>query len=81
MAADSDVETFCALRLEIDSWRWSGVPWYLRSGKCLPLTATEILVEFKAPPKRFFEDSPANDEAPNYLRFRIAPRQIGRAHV
>jgi glucose-6-phosphate 1-dehydrogenase len=50
VAPDSDVETFCAPRLCIDSWRWAGVPWYLRSGKCLPTTATEILVELKPPP-------------------------------
>ena len=48
MAADSDVETFCALRLFIDSWRWAGVPWYLRSGKCLPTTAAEVLVRAEA---------------------------------
>ncbi len=74
VANDSDVETFCALRLEIDSWRWAGVPWYLRAGKCLPLTATEILVEFQHPPKQFFADPRAATETANYLRFRIAPR-------
>jgi glucose-6-phosphate 1-dehydrogenase len=50
VAGDSDVETFCAVRLHIDSWRWAGVPWYLRSGKCLPQTAAEVLVELKPPP-------------------------------
>lgn len=74
VASDSDVETFCALRLEIDSWRWAGVPWYLRAGKCLPLTATEILVEFQHPPKQFFADPRAATDRANYLRFRIAPR-------
>ena len=54
VAKDSDVETFCALRLHIDSWRWAGVPWYLRSGKCLPQTVTEILVELKPPPQQLF---------------------------
>ena len=73
VAKDSDVETFCALRLFIDSWRWAGVPWYLRSGKCLPETASEILVELKPPPQQLFADSlPARGPA-NYLRFRIAP--------
>ncbi len=48
VAKGSDVETFCALRLFIDSWRWQGVPWYLRSGKCLAATAAEVLVELKA---------------------------------
>ena len=54
VAKDSDVETFCALRLSIDSWRWAGVPWYVRSGKCLPETATEIVVELKRPPQDLF---------------------------
>jgi glucose-6-phosphate 1-dehydrogenase len=73
VAADSDVETFCALRLFIDSWRWAGVPWYLRSGKCLATTAAEVLVELKPPPQRLFDDSaPAGGRA-NYLRFRISP--------
>jgi len=58
VAADSDVETYCALRLFIDSWRWAGVPWYLRSGKCLPETTTEVLVELKPPPQRLFDDAP-----------------------
>ena len=74
VAKDSDVETFCALRLEIDSWRWAGVPWYLRAGKCLPVTGTEILVEFQPPPKQFFADPPLATAKANYLRFRIAPR-------
>lgn len=73
VAADSDVETFCALRLLIDSWRWAGVPWYLRSGKRLPLTATEVLVQLKPPPTQLFADSsPAGGRA-NYLRFRLSP--------
>ena len=57
VAKNSDVETFCAMRLFIDSWRWEGVPWYLRSGKCLAETATEVLVELKPPPQRLFADS------------------------
>jgi len=57
VATDSDVETFCALRLFIDSWRWQGVPWYLRSGKCLATTAVEVLVELKRPPQQLFDDS------------------------
>jgi glucose-6-phosphate 1-dehydrogenase len=73
VAKNSDVETFCALRLFIDSWRWEGVPWYLRSGKYLPDTATEILVELKAPPQKLFADaSPANGYG-NYVRFRLSP--------
>ncbi len=73
VARDSDVETFCALRLFIDSWRWQGVPWYLRSGKCLPQTATEVLVQFRPPPQTLFEDSAPTAGRPNYLRFRISP--------
>jgi glucose-6-phosphate 1-dehydrogenase len=69
----SDVETFCAVRLFIDSWRWAGVPWYLRSGKCLAETATEVMVELKAPPQPLFEDTVAPDGLANYLRFRLAP--------
>ena len=57
VAKRSDVETYCALRLFIDSWRWDGVPWYLRSGKYLPTTATEILVELKRPPQKLFADA------------------------
>ena len=73
VAKDSDVETFCALRLFIDSWRWEGVPWYLRSGKYLAATATEILVELKPPPQRLFADSAPTTGRANYLRFRLSP--------
>src|SRR5665213_499774 len=73
VAKNSDVETFCALRLFIDSWRWAGVPWYVRSGKYLAETATELVVELKPPPQRLFADSaPATGES-NYLRFRLSP--------
>jgi len=71
VAKDSDVETFCALRLFIGSWRWKGVPWYLRSGKYLADTAHEVLVEFKPAPQELFADS-ATGRA-NYLRFRLSP--------
>ena len=72
VANDSDVETYCALRLHIDSWRWGGVPWYLRSGKCLPVTACEVVVRFKPPPQNLFEDAASGDEA-NCLRFHLSP--------
>jgi glucose-6-phosphate 1-dehydrogenase len=73
VAKSSDVETFCALRLFIDSWRWEGVPWYLRSGKYMAATATEVIVELKPPPQKLFADSaPATGRA-NYLRFRLSP--------
>ena len=73
VAKGSDVETFCALRLAIDSWRWEGVPWFLRSGECLAATAAEVLVELKPPPQRLFDDyAPVAGHA-NYLRFRLSP--------
>ena len=73
VAKRSDVETFCALRLFIDSWRWEGVPWYLRSGKYLPDTATQILVELKPPPQRLFADATRTTSRSNYMRFRLSP--------
>jgi len=73
VAKNSDVETFCALRLFIDSWRWEGVPWYVRSGKFLADTATEVLVELKPPPQRLFADSAPTTGRANYLRFRLSP--------
>ncbi len=73
VAKRSDVETFCALRLFIDSWRWEGVPWYLRSGKYLPENATEVLVELKAPPQKLFADAMPVNGRSNYVRFRLSP--------
>jgi len=73
VAKNSDVETFAAIRLFIDSWRWEGVPWYLRSGKYLPDTATEVLVELKPAPQRLFADSEPLTGRSNYLRFRLSP--------
>jgi glucose-6-phosphate 1-dehydrogenase len=62
------------MRLFIDSWRWDGVPWYLRSGKCLAATATEVIVQLKSPPQRLFADSAPPNGRGNYLRFRLSPR-------
>ena len=73
VAKNSDVETFCALRLFIDSWRWEGVPWYVRSGKFLAATAAEVIVQMKPPPQRLFADSAPALGAANYLRFRLSP--------
>jgi glucose-6-phosphate 1-dehydrogenase len=73
VAKNSDVETFCALRLFIDSWRWAGVPFYLRSGKALAATAGEVIVQLKAPPQRLFEDSAAVPGDADYFRFRLQP--------
>jgi glucose-6-phosphate 1-dehydrogenase len=74
VAKDSDVETFCALRLFIDSWRWEGVPWFLRSGKYLGATVNEVLVKLKPPPQKLFEDSPWTADGANYVRFQLSPR-------
>ena len=73
VARHSDVETFCALRLFIDSWRWEGVPWYLRSGKYLAETTAEVLVQLKRPPQRLFADSALPGGLANYVRFRLSP--------
>ena len=73
VARDSDVETYCAVRLHIDSWRWQGVPWFLRSGKCLPDTAAEVMVLLKPPPAKLFADSAPPDGPANYLRFHLSP--------
>ncbi len=72
VAPDSDVETFAAVRLFIDSWRWAGVPWLLRTGKNLAAKAGEVRVYFKRPPQVLFEDADEGSE-PNYLRFRLSP--------
>ncbi|MGO9803676.1 MAG: glucose-6-phosphate dehydrogenase [Steroidobacteraceae bacterium] len=71
VAADSRVETYAALTLHIDSWRWSGVPFYMRAGKRLPVTATEVVVELRAPPAQVFGD--LGPEQPNHVRFRVGP--------
>ena len=72
VAHDSRVETFAAVRLYIDSWRWGGIPFYIRAGKCLPVTATEVMVQLKRPPQMVFGTlyMPQGD---NYVRFRLSP--------
>ncbi|HEX6422708.1 MAG TPA: glucose-6-phosphate dehydrogenase [Acidimicrobiales bacterium] len=70
VAGGSDVETFIALQLEIDSWRWAGVPWLVRTGKHLPVTATEAVITFAAPPRLLFSSSGTRPK-PNRLRFRL----------
>jgi glucose-6-phosphate 1-dehydrogenase len=69
--AGSDVETYVALQLEIESWRWAGVPWLVRTGKCLPVTATEAVITFAAPPRLLFSNLLAPRPQPNRLRFRL----------
>ena len=74
VAPDSDVETYAAVRLHIDSWRWAGVPVYIRAGKCLPVTATEVLVELRRPPIALFPDCAG--APPNRFRFRLSPQVV-----
>jgi glucose-6-phosphate 1-dehydrogenase len=69
VAKDSQTETFAALHLEINSWRWKGVPFYIRAGKCLPVTCTEILAKFRKPPT-LIPDSILTE---NHLRLRLSP--------
>ncbi|MGO9060508.1 MAG: glucose-6-phosphate dehydrogenase [Candidatus Binataceae bacterium] len=69
VAPNSTVETFAAVRLHIDSWRWEDVPFFIRAGKCLPVTTTEVLVTLKRPPLRKVGDT-------NYFRFRLSPEVI-----
>ena len=71
VAADSQVETFAALKLEIDSWRWQGVPFYIRAGKNLPVTCAEVVVRLHCPPQIF----PACPAGRNHVRFRIGPNE------
>jgi glucose-6-phosphate 1-dehydrogenase len=74
VAPDSDVETFAAVRLFIDTWRWAGVPFYIRAGKCMPVTSTEVVVTFQRPPRETFaEQAPGS---PNRLRFRLSPEVV-----
>ena len=71
VAPDSGVETYAAMRVHVDSWRWAGVPFFIRAGKKLCATATEVRVDLRATPQRIFADA-ARDGA-NYLRFRLGP--------
>lgn len=74
VAKDSQIETFAALRLHIDTWRWGGVPFYIRTGKCLPISATEVLVNLKQPPLGIFDA--ASPMPANYFRFRLSPQVV-----
>jgi glucose-6-phosphate 1-dehydrogenase len=73
VAPDSSVETYAAVRLSIDSWRWAGVPFYIRTGKCLPVTCTEVVVELRAPPRAVFGEVISGPLSTNYARFRLGP--------
>lgn len=70
----SQTETFVALRLQVDSWRWGGVPIHIRAGKSLPVTATEVIAILNRPPLRIFDEKPTI--ATNYLRFRLGPERM-----
>ena len=74
VAPDSEVETFAALRLHIDSWRWAGVPFYIRAGKCLPVSTTEVMVDLKCPPLAVFDE--CTPQRSNYFRFRLSPEVV-----
>jgi glucose-6-phosphate 1-dehydrogenase len=74
VAPDSQVETFAALRLYIDTWRWAGVPFYIRTGKSLPITTTEVRVTLKHPPIAVFDNCEAS--SCNYFRFRLSPEVV-----
>src|SRR6266403_2553311 len=74
VAADSQVETFAALCLHIDTWRWAGVPFYIRAGKCLPITATQVIVDLKCPPVAIFDE--INPTQSNYFRVRLSPEVV-----
>jgi glucose-6-phosphate 1-dehydrogenase len=74
VAADSQVETFAALCLHIDNWRWAGVPFYIRTGKCLPITCSEVFVTLKHPPLAVFDDVLPTQA--NHFRFRVSPEVI-----
>jgi glucose-6-phosphate 1-dehydrogenase len=73
VAADSNVETYAAMKLSIDNWRWAGVPFYVRTGKHLPARMTEIAICFKKAPAASFEDTPIHALPPNWLVLRIKP--------
>lgn len=75
VAADSRVETFAALRLGIDSWRWAGVPFLVRAGKRLPLATTEVRVTLRPPPRHLFADHEPEPK-PNFFRFGLGPGQV-----
>jgi glucose-6-phosphate 1-dehydrogenase len=74
VAPDSQVETFAALCLHVETWRWAGVPFYIRTGKCLPITTTEVIVDLKCPPVAIFDAIDPTQS--NYFRFRLSPEVV-----
>ncbi len=77
----SQTETFCAMRLELDNWRWSGVPFYIRAGKAMPVTVTEVRIVFRHPPRLGFASSRAHRPEPNQLVLRISPMPGARMRL
>ena len=77
VSPNSDAETYAALRFEIDSWRWADVPFFIRTGKRMPVTATEVMATFRRPPQRLFDETVP--PRANYLRFRLGPDRIAIA--
>ncbi len=77
VAPDSETETYAAMQLHLNSWRWQGVPFFIRTGKCLPVTATEVMAILKAPPQQVF-DEPVPPQS-NYVRFRLGPDKVAIA--
>jgi glucose-6-phosphate 1-dehydrogenase len=73
VAKDSNIETYVAMELEIDNWRWAGVPFFIRTGKNMSRRLTEIAIRFKQAPYAAFENTPVNNLRPNWLVLRIAP--------
>src|SRR6185437_7113860 len=73
VSPSSNIETYVAMRLEIDNWRWAGVPFYVRTGKHLKQRNTEIAIRFKQAPYKAFQDTPVNALRPNWLVLRISP--------
>jgi glucose-6-phosphate 1-dehydrogenase len=81
VARDSQTETFCAMRIEIDNWRWSGVPFFIRAGKSLPVTVTEVRVVFNTTPWLGFVARDAPRPEPNQLVLRVGPRPGARLRM
>ncbi len=78
VAPDSQVETFAAVKLYLDTWRWADVPFYIRAGKNLPVTCTEVLVQMKEPPHTVFDEDPSGNphSEQNHFRFRLSPEVL-----
>jgi glucose-6-phosphate 1-dehydrogenase len=76
VAGDSEVETFAAMCFMNESWRWEGVPFFVRAGKCMPLTATEVVVRLKRAPETIFCEKQPGDPNTNYVRFRLGPEEV-----